>query len=159
MEQLKLSQSYSGFYQLVRLDRRGTAHFRADQKVDNIALAGNALMPEDRILPVFPPAVVPPLKVTDLEVVSINWSVNKKGILRGSAQFISLHTHDVVYATLSGTSPEPPAGQEFREAHVTVTFTGGSRGFTNAKGTAKVNARLFADGRSIGTLDGTVEIP
>jgi hypothetical protein len=94
-----------------------------------------------------------------LEINAVDWRVAPDGILTGTAKFISTTTFDVINATLRGTSPAPPQGQKFREALVTVTFNGGTRGFSSATGTAKVEAKLYDDGISVGTIKGKVKVP
>ena len=135
---ISINQRYKGFYELLGTDAAGTATFSSVQSVDTAALDPN---------------VTP-----ELEVTSVNWSVDKNDQLSGKAIFHSIKTHDQVSAVLSGTSPTPPSGQNFREARVTVTFNGGTGNYRGAKGNAQVEAQLFNDGSSEGVIKGQVTV-
>ena len=139
MSAIQLDTTYEGFYQLLDTQEDGTAAFASWQSAEETAKtdAGE-------------PA---------LEFNSVEWSVDPSGRLTGTANFLTANCHDLIDASLEGTSPEPPADQDYREAFVTVTFNGGTRAYANATGKGEVEARLYKDGRSRGTIRGAVEIP
>lgn len=93
-----------------------------------------------------------------LEAIAIKWSVDRDNKLVGRAKFISVKTHDILFAELKGTSPPPKAGESSRLAIVELSFAGGTGMFKGASGTAKVKAELGADGSSIGKIEGVVNL-
>lgn len=133
---LELENEYEGPFERVGSGERGEDIFESAQKVVDSARGIEG----------------------DLELNSVRWSVDQEGKITGSAQFISPKTYDFVSATLEGHTPEPPAGQDYRDAFVDVTFVGGSRGFRAASGEAKVEAKLYNNGISRGTIRGTVSL-
>ena len=60
---------------------------------------------------------------------------------------------------LTGYTAPPAEGQNFRRADVNVTFDGGTGIYKNARGEAKVVAKLYQDGLSVGHIQGTVNVP
>jgi hypothetical protein len=134
---ISINQRYKGYYEHLGTDKAGTAEFASWQAVD--------VSPLDKVTP-------------GLEFNAVNWSVDKKGKLAGKAVFQSAKSHALVKALLSGTSPAPPKGQKFREAFVNVTFEGGTGNYKGATGKAKVEAKLFDDGSSEGTIQGDVSV-
>jgi hypothetical protein len=94
----------------------------------------------------------------ELEVTTIKWSIARDNRITGTAKFISVQKHDVISADLEGDSPEPPAGQNFREANVNVTFRDGTGSLRGATGTGRVQAKLFNNGISTGRLQAQITV-
>jgi hypothetical protein len=94
-----------------------------------------------------------------LDVNTVKWRVDESGKLSGTARFLASNTHDLIKATLSGESPAPPDGQNYRLANVNVTFDGGTGSYARATGKAQVVAKLFSDGLSVGHIVGTLSVP
>jgi hypothetical protein len=136
MASLPLEHKYEGPFEMVGKGENGEDIFESAQK--RVASPGDA---ED-----------------ELEINTVRWAVDREGRITGSAQFIVPETYDFISATLSGHTPEPPEGQDHREAFVDVTFTGGTRHFNSARGEAKVEARLYNDGMSRGVIRGAVAL-
>ncbi|HUA74480.1 MAG TPA: hypothetical protein VL988_06955 [Solirubrobacteraceae bacterium] len=133
---LELEHSYEGPFELVGRGPNGEDLFESAQR-----------------------AVASPQDVEEkLEINTVRWAVDREGRITGSAQFIAPETYDFISAKLSGHTPEPEAGQDYRDAFVDVTFTGGTRRFQAARGEAKVEAKLYNDGMSRGTIRGVVAL-
>jgi hypothetical protein len=135
---LELNHTYEGPYAVVGQTSEGLPMFESSQKLD-VGVLGENLNPV-------------------LEINSVRWTVDGEGHIAGNAQFVAVDTYDFITATLDGRTPEPPEGQDYRDAFVTVTFTGGSRHWRNASGTATVEAKLFNNGISRGTITGAVNL-
>jgi len=133
---LELDHTYEGPYALIGQTAEGFPMFESSQKLDTAVLA-EGLSPA-------------------LEVNSVRWTVGPGGKITGNAQFVAVDTYDFITATLEGETPEPPAGQDYRDAFVVVTFVGGSRKYQRAGGTANVTAKLYDSGISRGTIAGAV---
>lgn len=136
---IQLDHTYEGQFEVVGQEPDGTMSFESVQKLDTSVLA-SGLDP-------------------DLEVNTVKWSVDPNGRITGTAKFLLASTYDIVTATLEGHTPPPLPGQDYRDAFVEVTFSGGSRVCSGACGTARVSAKLYNDGRSRGTLVGLAELP
>jgi hypothetical protein len=100
-----------------------------------------------------------PESAHQLEVNTVKWGVDQTGHLTGTAMFLTMQTHDVVKANLDGQTSEPAPGNDYRLARVNVTFVGGTGPYTRASGTAKVVAKLYNDGMSVGHIVGKVALP
>jgi|SwirhisoilCB1_FD_contig_21_46918021_length_656_multi_4_in_0_out_0_1 hypothetical protein len=135
---ISINQRYKGFYEHLGTDAAGRALFSSVQSVEASALDAG-INPE-------------------LEVTAVNWSVDKNDQLSGKAIFHSVKTHHQVSAVLTGTSPTPPKGQNFRQAFVEVTFKGGTGNYRSAQGSAQVEAQLYDDGSSEGVIKGQVTV-
>ena len=98
--------------------------------------------------------IKPSVTQNDFDFNVIDWFVDPRGKISGKAKFLSATTHDIVKATLDG-EVQPQTG--FKLAHVTVTFAGGTGPFARAKGTARVVAKLFENGLSVGHIAGDIE--
>jgi hypothetical protein len=136
---LQLDHTYEGQFEVVGQAADGTVSFESVQKLDTSVL----------------PAGLDP----DLEINTVKWSVDPTGKLTGTAKFLLASTYDLVSATLEGYTPNPPPGQDYRDAIVNVTFSGGTRVCNGACGTAQVAAKLYNDGRSRGVITGLVQLP
>jgi hypothetical protein len=137
MATITINHEYTGPYELVPSPADNMQSFESAQSA--VAKAGE---PE------------PPLEVT-----TIKWSISADNKISGTAKFISVEKHDLINADLSGTSPPPPAGQNYREANVDVTFSNGTGSLAGATGTGKVQAKLYDNFISTGRLTASINVP
>lgn len=131
---ININQKYAGRFESLSTTKAGTTKFYAAQKVTS------------------------QISDSEIEMTTINWSVDKDGKLKGKATFFSTVTPDKIDAELTGTSPSPSKGQNYREANVKVNFVGGTGAYKGASGTAEVKAKLFNDGTSSGNISGSVAV-
>ena len=146
--EIAIDDIYEGVFESTGRDDKGV-HFSSGQKLNASAaryLSDLGVKPDSA-------------KPSPFEVNVVNWVVDQRGHLKGTAKFFAIKTHDIVNANLEGEVPEPPAGVDFREARVNVSFGGGTGRFIKAAGTAKVIAKLFDNGLSVGHITGLVSVP
>jgi len=147
---IPLNNTYAGPFEHVGVTK-GLAIFESAQKLANIDTARLHLADL---------GVTPGIDgQSPFEINTVNWQVDPANKITGTAKFVATSTHDLVKATLTGIVDPQVDGHQYRVARVNVKFAGGTGGYAKATGSAKVVAKLFDSGLSVGQIVGTVTVP